>query len=127
MALKLSFTLPALDLKSFEKRILRKYADEIKDELRQATPGRAKALWIDEEVPQGMLISNKSNYLPFIIRGTGLYGPYHTMIVPKKAKALSWVNDAGERVFVVKSRGMQPNPFVSSAVEKGIRRVHANI
>ena len=127
MALKLSFKLPALDLKSFEKRILKKYADEIKDELRQATPGRAKALWIDEEVPQGMLISNKSNYLPFIIKGTGLYGPYHTMIVPKKAKALSWVNDAGERVFVVKSRGMQPNPFVSSAVERGIRRVHANI
>ena len=127
MALKLSFKLPAHDLKSFEKRILKKYADEIKDELRQATPGRAKALWIDEEVPQGMLISNKSNYLPFIIKGTGLYGPHHTMIVPKKAKALSWVNDAGERVFGVKSRGMQPNPFVSSAVEKGIRRVHANL
>jgi hypothetical protein len=126
MALKLSFSLPVLDLESFEKRILKKYADVIKQELRDATPGQAKALWIDRNVPEGVLISNKSHYLPFIVRGTGIYGPNHTMIIPKTKKALHWIQD-GKDVFVVKSRGMKPNPFISGAVERGMRRVYADI
>lgn len=119
MALSISITIPALDIKSFEKKILHTYADEIKKELASRTPGNAKALWTYTDTVDEVLITNKSHYLSYIERGTGLYGPGHTWIIPKQANVLSWM-DGNKRIFAKRTRGMKAQPFVKQAVSAGL-------
>lgn len=44
-------------------------------------------------------------YRVWVNEGTGIYGPRRAPIVPKKAKALSWIGGGG-RVFARSTRGM---------------------
>lgn len=48
--------------------------------------------------------------------GTGLYGPRHTVIFPRRARALSWVGRDGKRVFAFYVRGMRPRPYLRPAL-----------
>lgn len=43
--------------------------------------------------------------------GTGLYGPLQRWITPKRAKALSWVTESGDRVFAKRVRGTPPKRY----------------
>lgn len=49
--------------------------------------------------------------------GTGLYGPYHRPIVPKRAKMLAW-RDGGSMVFAKKVAGIRKQPFFKPAIEE---------
>jgi phage gpG-like protein len=55
-------------------------------------------------------------YALWIHDGTGIYGPKGTYIYAKRAKYMSWKTKGGKRVYVVKTRGMKPNPFLKDAV-----------
>lgn len=59
----------------------------------------------------------------WILKGTGIYGPYRKPIVPIRAKALHFF--IGDKEFFVKSvRGMKPNKYIGRAYRRwqpGIR------
>jgi|GEM_PF-933029 len=56
-------------------------------------------------------------YSEYVHRGTGIYGPYGTPIIPRKKKALAFTY--GGRTLVRKSvRGQKPNPFVTRAKKR---------
>lgn len=67
-------------------------------------------------------------YARWVHDGTGLYGPKHSLIRPKQAKALvfrSKIYGAKKGKFagkvVVKSvRGMKPNPFLKNALPSAV-------
>ena len=46
--------------------------------------------------------------------GTGIYGPRHSPIVPKKAKFLHWSNSSGEH-FAKSVRGMRATHYIDKA------------
>jgi hypothetical protein len=64
-----------------------------------------------------VLIGTNVNYARFVHDGTGIYGPKHAPIRPKRAKFLRF-RPKGSRKFVyAKSvRGMQPNRFMKNAL-----------
>jgi hypothetical protein len=63
-------------------------------------------------------------YALFVHNGTGLYGPKHMLIRPKRAKALVWRSQLhGQKsgrfrgyVVVKSTKGMKPNPFLAAAL-----------
>lgn len=76
--------------------------------------------------PEGLSVRIGTNvyYARFVHDGTGLYGPKHMVIKPKRAKALVWRSQLhGQKsgkfrgYVVVKSvKGMRPNPFLATAL-----------
>ncbi|ESP62811.1 hypothetical protein SMITH_192 [Smithella sp. ME-1] len=56
-----------------------------------------------------------ARYAGYVHKGTGLYGPHKTKIVPKNKKALYWPG-AAHPVRAVK--GMHGNPFLTRAAEE---------
>jgi hypothetical protein len=63
-------------------------------------------------------------YARWVHDGTGLYGPRHAMIKPRSAKFLVFKSarygakkgKGKGKVFVKQVRGVQPNPFLKSAI-----------
>lgn len=62
-------------------------------------------------------------YARWVHDGTGLYGPRHKLITPKRAKALVFRAKYGRRsgrfkgyVVVMSVKGMRPNPFLARAL-----------
>jgi hypothetical protein len=124
----LELTLPALDVHEVKARILEIIKGNVWTELQDASPvdqGYLRQHWRTEsrEEKGEVEIFNKTRYLPWIIRGTGIFGPHHEKIVPKVKKALAWRSKLGAGKTVRRSvKGMKPNDFVSPAVTKGLER-----
>jgi len=57
------------------------------------------------------------DYAIYVHKGTGLYGPKHRIIRPRRAKVLTFKPRSGPRVFVKFSRGQKPNPFLVEALQ----------
>jgi HK97 gp10 family phage protein len=55
-------------------------------------------------------------YALFVHDGTGIYGPHGMPIVPRTAKVLMWRTKGGKKIFALKVKGMEPNPFLKDAV-----------
>ena len=131
MARVLELSLPALDVREVKARILEIVKGNVETELKDASPvdqGYLRQHWRSESREDEVELYNTTAYLPFILRGTGLYGPYHTKIVPTKKKALAWKSKLGGGLVVRRSvKGMKPNDFVSPAVTKGVERSMADL
>ncbi len=96
-------------------------AEAIREKAQAEAPVRTSNL-VNSIVPPsfsdgGMVATIKATapYALFVHRGTGIYGPYATPIVPVNKKALFWPG-AAHPVRSVK--GMKPNPFFTRAIEK---------
>jgi hypothetical protein len=127
MALIFRATIPSLDLEAFEKKILERYADAVKSELVDRTPGKAAKAWkISGPESSTITISNDTKYLPFIERGTGIYGPFATRITPKTASVLAWVQN-GKKIFATSTKGMPAQPFIKGAIRAGMEVAHGNL
>lgn len=50
--------------------------------------------------------------------GTGIYGPLGRYITPKRARMLSWVDKAGDRVFARRVRGVRPVQYFKRGLER---------
>lgn len=76
--------------------------------------------------PEGLSVRIGTNvhYALFVHNGTGLYGPRHRLIRPRRAKALVWRSKLhGQKsgkfrgfVVVKSTKGMKPNPFLAAAL-----------
>jgi len=133
MARVLEVALPAFDVREVKARILEIIKGNVETELKDASPvdqGYLRQHWKTEmhEDRGEVEIFNTTAYLPLIMRGTGIYGPYHTPIVPTTKKALAWRSKLGGALIVRRSvKGMKPNNFVPEAVEKGVERSMADL
>lgn len=108
-----------LNIQDIEDRILRTYGSDIQKELENRTPGTAASQWYVSEPLDGKItISNETPFLPFLIEGTGIYGPRGKAITPKNSNLLSWVQ-GGMRIFAKSVRGIQPQTFVSDSIAAG--------
>jgi hypothetical protein len=127
MALKFRASIRSPNLEDLESNVLRTYANAIRSELEDRTPGKAASAWsISGPESSVITISNDTTYVPFIERGTGLYGPRGAWIVPRQSRFLSWMA-GGQRIFAKKTRGMRPQPFIKQAIAAGMEAAHANV
>lgn len=60
-------------------------------------------------------------YAEFVHQGTGIYGPNQTPIVPVRASVLRWTDRQGNVIYARSVRGQEPNPFLTDALEEGMR------
>lgn len=63
-------------------------------------------------------VSTHVNYAWFIMKGTGVYGPKHAPIYPKRAKFLKFKPKGRSKYVYVRSvKGIKPNPFLRNALD----------
>lgn len=60
-------------------------------------------------------IGTPLNYAVHVIKGSGIYGPEGTPIVPVRARALRWIGPDGV-VFALSSKGTPPRDFLTPAL-----------
>jgi len=101
-----------------------KYAVElIRDKARAFVPvdtGTLKESIETKKIPNGYSVGPNTDYDVYVEFGTGMHstiGPAH-YIYPKKAKFLSWVNRAGERIFARRTRGAAAQPYLRPAMDE---------
>lgn len=64
-----------------------------------------------------VLVGTNVNYARYVHDGTGIYGPRHRPIRPKRAKFLRFRPKGGGRwVYARQVKGMRPNPFLTNAL-----------
>lgn len=71
-------------------------------------------------VPVGE-VGTDVEYAEFVHQGTGIYGPNQTPIVPVRASVLRWTDRQGNVIYARSVRGQEPNPFLTDALEEGMR------
>lgn len=75
----------------------------------------ASGLTHDEFKGRVFTTNGKAVMLEF---GTGLSGPYHRMIVPKKKRLMRFqVTGSSRYVFAARTRGRKPTPFMGPALK----------
>lgn len=120
MALGFQVSIPT-DFSELEEKILQVYSDEISQSLKDNTPGKAAQNWkVTGPAAGTVTISNDAKHLPFLEKGTGLYGPGKTLITPKTATMLSWM-EGNRRIFAHSTKGMPAQPFLKDAIAEGMR------
>lgn len=83
--------------------------------------GRARAAIHTQLVTRNgapaVIVACNVAYARLIHDGTGLYGPLHRYITPKRAKRLRFRPRGSRRyVYARRVRGMEPNPFLANAL-----------
>lgn len=70
-----------------------------------------------------ILVVTNVRYARWVHDGTGVYGPHHTPIVPRRAKFLRFRPRGSSRYVYARSvKGMRPNPFMRNALPAARRR-----
>ncbi len=64
-----------------------------------------------------------AHYAVWVTGGTGLYGPHHTRIVPRRAPFLVFKPKGSPRTIYARSvRGQEPQPFLVNALNEELGR-----
>jgi hypothetical protein len=90
--------------------------------VREAPQGDTKQLHSAHNIameykPIQMKIYPKMEYAKYVNFGTGIYGPSHSPITPKKGKYLAF--KIGNKMIFTKSvKGQKPNDFMGRTVER---------
>ena len=102
------------DFKKFKKELLEETSKNGKMTLQENTPkdtgAGAKAYKIKKSDNQH-IISNDTEYLPWVNDGTGIYGPRRQRITPKTANFLHF-HWRGREWYLKSVRGQRPQRFV---------------
>jgi hypothetical protein len=64
----------------------------------------------------GCAVGSSVRYAMLVHNGTGLYGPRHDYIYPKRGRFLVFTPKGGGVVFARRVAGMKPNPFLKNAL-----------
>ena len=102
------------DFKKFKKELLEETSKNGKITLQENTPkdtgAGAKAYKIKKSDNQH-IISNDTEYLPWVNDGTGIYGPRRQRITPKTKESLHF-HWRGREWYLKSVRGQRPQRFV---------------
>lgn len=102
------------DFKKFKKELLEETSKNGKMTLQENTPkdtgAGAKAYKIKKSDNQH-IISNDTEYLPWVNDGTGIYGPRRQRITPKTKESLHF-HWRGREWYLKSVRGQRPQRFV---------------
>lgn len=64
-----------------------------------------------------VLVGTNVNYGRYVHDGTGVYGPRHTPIRPKRGKFLRFKPRGSKKwIYARQVKGMRPNPFLANAL-----------
>lgn len=62
-------------------------------------------------------VGSSVKYARYVEEGTGIYGPRHRPITPKRASVLRWIpKGASKPAFARSVRGMRPRPYLVPAL-----------
>jgi hypothetical protein len=68
-------------------------------------------------ISHGARVGTSVFYGIYVHRGTGIYGPFHTPILPRQATRLRFrPKGSSKYIFVTSVKGMRPNPFLVNAL-----------
>lgn len=70
--------------------------------------GTLRVTWDSPERPKELL--------RWIVQGTGIRGPLHRMITPKKAPVMKWKDARGRWHAAKQTKGMKPNDIIGKAI-----------
>jgi hypothetical protein len=105
------------------------YAVElIKDQARFYVPvdmGTLKDSIETKKITGGYSVGPNTEYDVYVEFGTGMHatiGPKH-YIYPVRAKFMTWINKAGERIFAKRTRGIRAQPYMRPALDFARRPV----
>lgn len=108
------------------KNIVSLTAQDLWTNVKKETPvdeGKAQGSWmVFNDSDNQKTISSSANYIDFLDKGTGLYGPLKHKIYPKNGKYLSFVYK-GKKIAVPWTRGMKPHNMVKKSIESTSRRL----
>ena len=80
--------------------------------------GKARGSWAaTRESPTEAHITSSAHYMPYLDKGTGVYGPHHRPIVPVKAKVLTGWEWKGKQVFARSVKGIKPYNIIVKSIE----------
>lgn len=69
-----------------------------------------------------VLVGTNVNYARFVHDGTGLYGPRHAPIRPRRGRYLRFKPRGSRKwVYARQVKGMRPNPFLTNALPAAAR------
>lgn len=71
-------------------------------------------------------VTNDAFYLPWVNDGTGIYGPRHAPIRPKRAKVLHF-HWKGREWFLKSVKGQKPQKFVERSMTELIRSIDSAV
>jgi len=112
-------------LKGASKRVSQRVITLTKNEtlknLKINTPvkkGKARGSWKSQrESPTEVIINSSAEYMSYLDKGTGIYGPRGTVITPKNGKVLTgWVYK-DKTVFARHVKGIKPYKIVIKSIE----------
>ena len=123
----LTINLPAFQIPQIKRRILEIFSGNIETEIEGRAPvdqGYLRQHWHTERDYENdrIIIGNNTRYAAWVSRGTGIYGPYKTPVVPRTKKALKFRGQTGTLILRRCVRGMKPNPYVEKGINAGITR-----
>jgi len=91
--------------------------------------GRLQGSWMVSrgESTNSTTIMSSTKYADYLDKGTGLYGPNHAMVYPKKGKFLVFTPHtgpfSGKTVFAKHVRGIKPRHFVEDSINQTTNRL----
>lgn len=95
-------------------------------ETRKASPvdtGRLQGSWVNNTSQDEVQLTTSAKYARYVDEGTGLYGPYKTLIYPKNKNG-SLMFKSGDGVTHIKySRGIKGRHYVDKAIKNFERKL----
>lgn len=71
----------------------------------------------------GVRVGSRRYYAYWVHEGTGVFGPKHHRIYPKRAKFMRWKSKAGPFIYRRSTAGMRGNQFLAKALPNRSLRV----
>lgn len=109
-------------------RIAQQAADKVANYAKVLAPvdtGRLRGSIVTRVEARGLkavgTVEAKAKYAVWVHEGTGLYGPRHAYIRPKRGKYLVFRPKGSSRVvFARRVAGMKPRPFLTEALKRSL-------
>lgn len=113
-------------IKQIKDKSLRYVSIDLLGNLKRYSPvdhGRLQGSWWRHRSSEDSWeIQSSAKYAVYVNEGTGLYGPTHSLIKPKKGKVLRF-EVGGKTIFSRWSKGIKPRRFVQKSIKQTENRV----
>ncbi len=107
-----------------QKNFINLAGQGLENKLKQGPPagftpvdeGHLSGAWTTRKTENQIVSTNSAEYAVYQNEGTGVFGPSHRAITPKKAKALHW-EKGGTHYFAKSVKGVKGKHFVEKATK----------